>query len=267
MTTHFFQWKNKRIAYSINGKGKCILLLHGYTESKGIWVDFCEDLAHDYCIICPDIPGHGESELLENNSIQDWADTIVALIKNHNYSTCVAIGHSMGGYILSNMAARFPHMIEGLGYFHSSAKADSQEVRENRMRTIDIISQGKGTFLNKFISDLFAPENQEKYDAQIKALQQKATQISTNALIISQKSMAERSSQIEMLSSAKFPILYIIGKKDKRSDIKAIIEQVFIAKKTSVLILENCGHMGYIEAKEETLAAVKGFISLANIKS
>lgn len=266
MATHFFEWQNKKIAYNIAGEGRCILLLHGYTESKEIWVNISKTLAVNHCVICPDIPGHGESDLLDNNSIKEWADLMIALLTHLNYNSCVAIGHSMGGYILCNMAARFESVIEGLGLFHSSARADSTEVRENRMRIIDVIKSGKASFLNNFITSLFAKENQERLSEDINILKLRSEKISDQALIISQQVMAERQGQIEMLVNANFPFLFIIGKKDKRADLNSVIAQAIMVKKASVLILENCGHMGYLEAPGETFAAIVGFIELTKYR-
>ena len=76
-----FKFLDTYIHFSIKGDGPAIVLLHGYTESRHIWFDFTEKLSQNYTVIMPDLPGHGESDLLPDLSMGKMADTINALLK------------------------------------------------------------------------------------------------------------------------------------------------------------------------------------------
>lgn len=263
-STLFFQFKSKEIAYTLSGSGECVFLIHGYTESKEIWENFQNQLSENYCIVCPDIPGHGESELLNVNTFDHWVEALRELMMHLNIEKATIIGHSMGGYLASHFAALYPSMINGLGLFHSSARADSTEVKESRKKTIEWIKQGKANFLSQFISDLFAPKNKVLLEEEIQILRKRASLISDEALIASQTAMANRDGHLEMLNLAEFPFLFIIGKQDIRADVNSVLTQAMMVKKASVLILQECGHMGYLEAPKETLAAISGFLKLCS---
>jgi hypothetical protein len=53
--------------------------------------------------------------------------------------------------------------------------------------------------------------------------------------------------------------MYIIGKEDSRIPTTIAMKQAAIPNRCYITLLGGVGHMGYIEAKEETLNAVKCF--------
>jgi hypothetical protein len=59
---------NHSIVYLEGGNGPTILLLHGYTGSKDNWTRFAVNLTKDYHLVIPDIPGYGESSMVEEVS-------------------------------------------------------------------------------------------------------------------------------------------------------------------------------------------------------
>jgi len=75
-------FRKKIIHYSIEGNGKPVLLLHGFGEDKYIWKDQVISLQKKHLVITPDLPGTGQSELLEGDNIQisDYAECIKAII-------------------------------------------------------------------------------------------------------------------------------------------------------------------------------------------
>ena len=49
------------LAYSDDGPGRVVVLLHGYPLSRAMWAEQIPDLGAIYRIIAPDLLGHGES--------------------------------------------------------------------------------------------------------------------------------------------------------------------------------------------------------------
>jgi pimeloyl-ACP methyl ester carboxylesterase len=102
-----FEYKNTTISYRIEGQGKPVVLLHGFGEDSQIFNHQIEFLK-DHCqLIVPDLPGSGKSQLLQHPassiqhpvSIEDYAQSIQALLQHEKIPTCTLLGHSMGGYI------------------------------------------------------------------------------------------------------------------------------------------------------------------------
>ena len=63
------------------GTGQPVMLVHGFGEDGNIWNGLVEYL-EGFKWIIPDIPGSGQSEMLdgENISIEDYADVIKAIL-------------------------------------------------------------------------------------------------------------------------------------------------------------------------------------------
>jgi pimeloyl-ACP methyl ester carboxylesterase len=129
-----------------------------------------------------------------------------------------------------------------------------------------MIEADHGSFISGFIPDLFSEGNRGALSAEIEILKNRASAISKEALIESQKAMAERSGSIELLAETNLPVLFIIGKQDSRIDFNQVYAQTILPKRSFVLLLENCGHMGYLEAPEDSLAAIEGFLLACNKK-
>jgi pimeloyl-ACP methyl ester carboxylesterase len=254
------QFQKKNIVYKISGNGPALVLLHGFLESKAIWDDFTEILQNDFTVIAVDLPGHGESELVEGtHSMQLMAETVKAVLEAEKIEKIVIAGHSMGGYVALQYAADNNEMVKGLVLFHSNASADNEEAKENRRRTINIVTQNRGGFIKQFIPDLFDQKHLEKYTLEIQKLQDIAALMTPDAIIAALTGMRDRPNQLQYLLLTDIPVLFIIGKQDSRMPYTQLIAQAVIPFHSEIMLLEDVGHMGFIEAPGKTLQALKHF--------
>jgi pimeloyl-ACP methyl ester carboxylesterase len=58
-------FENKKIFYRVEGKGRPVFLLHGFAEDGRIWEKQINALKEDNLLIIPDLPGSGQSEMLD----------------------------------------------------------------------------------------------------------------------------------------------------------------------------------------------------------
>ena len=253
-------FKNGKIHFEEYGKGNPLILLHGFTESVTIWRDFSDYLKSKFRVILIDLPGHGSSSnLAEEHSMELMADSVKAVADHLGLTTVTIIGHSMGGYVSLAFARKHKHMIKGLGLFHSTSLADTDEVKAGRDRAIEAIKGGHQRFLSGFIPELFAPENREQYQKEIQNLIDEASRMDCEALLAAQRGMKNRTSTLDVLINATFPVMFIAGQKDSRVPFENIWVQMALTESGYSLILRNVGHMGFIEAKKQTLKFVESF--------
>jgi pimeloyl-ACP methyl ester carboxylesterase len=255
-------FENAIIHYAVEGKllKHTIVLLHGFTESLGIWDDFSADLSIDFKVICIDLPGHGSSDCIgEVHSMELMADIVKSVLDKENAKECIMIGHSMGGYVAIAFAEKYPEYMKGLGLFHSSSFSDSPQGKENRARAIDAIEKNHSEFIANFIPDLFAPDNRELLKKEISVLIEQANKMNKQAIIATQKGMMIRDDRSNVLRNATYPVLFIAGKQDIRVPFDIILQQIAMPKDTVALLLHDIAHMGYLEAKDKTIFAVKCF--------
>ena len=110
------------IVYLEGGKGPTILLLHGYTGSKDNWVMLAPYLTKDYHVVIPDIPGSGESSMIEKDSY-NLSNQMPRL---HKFVQAIVLkqfhiaGNSMGGHFAGTYAVRYPDEIISVGLFDAT---------------------------------------------------------------------------------------------------------------------------------------------------
>jgi len=97
-----------RLAVMDMGKGRPVLLLHGFATSSFTWQAIAPELAKSHRVLAVDLRGFGASDkpLDDHYSIFDQADAIAALIEQENLKDLTVVGHSFGGGITLALALR-----------------------------------------------------------------------------------------------------------------------------------------------------------------
>lgn len=254
----------KTLTYTDSGKGKAVVLLHGYLESLDIWDAFSAELRKDYRVICFDIPGHGKSDMLdESQTMEQIAYHIKKALESLGIEKCFLVGHSMGGYLTLMFHHLFPEMLSGFCLFHSHPFADSEEKRNNRLREMELIKDGKKNLIASVnIPNTYAKENVSTFYLEIEKAKNIVTQTSDDGIVTNLHAMMTRPDLAESLASSKLPFLYIVGKKDNLIDFENIVPKIKLPETSGLIVLENSGHMGFIEEKQLALETIRNFIEL-----
>lgn len=256
----YTSFKQKKIHFTDRGEGEAVFFLHGFTEHLGIWDKFATRLAKKYRIICVDLPGHGQSDCISTiHTMELQAETVLQVLDHLKIKKCLMVGHSMGGYVTLAFAGKYPGRLKGLVLFHSHCFADSAQEKKNRTRTVEVVRADRFGFIAAFIPGLFPEETRAEFRKEIDALVNRAKEISKEGIVAAIKGMRERKDQSEMLRSTKLPVLFILGMKDPKAPVSRFWEMISLPGISESLILRDCGHMGYIEAPEITLKAVRHF--------
>ena len=253
-------FQDKKIFFSDSGKGKTIVLLHGFAESSKIWDSFRDDLCKSYRVIVIDLAGHGKSEILGPvHSMELQAEVVFEVLKKRKVKNCLMTGHSMGGYTALAFASKYPEMLKGLILLHSHPFPDSAVEKTNRSRIIRIIEKDRFGFLTGFFPSLFPSGSRKKFSKEIRTLITRAREIPKEGIIAAQEGMKVRMNQSAVLKSMKVPVLFILGMKDSKAPLDRLWKMVSLPQHSECLILRDVGHMGFIEVPDLTLATIKGF--------
>jgi len=256
----FISHPGNKIHYESKGNGNAIVFLHGFTETLHIWDEFSDRLSENFQVVCIDLPGHGQSDNINDvHSMELMADCVAQLLASIHIKKTVVIGHSMGGYVALAFAERYKGMVAGLTLFHSMAFADSAEAHINRMKTNEFIRKNRFNFLCAFIPSLFTEENQEKYKPEIAKLIADSKKMSLHGVVAANSGMAARPDRCHVLKSSTYPVMFIGGKQDIRVPLNKMLEQIALPDDCVALLMGDVAHMGFMEAKEKTFYAVKTF--------
>jgi pimeloyl-ACP methyl ester carboxylesterase len=250
--------------YIESGNGYPLVLIHGFCESKEIWNSFREYFSTSYRVICPDLPGFGESPLKKKEiTIEYMAEKVNDLLVHLGIDQCVMVGHSLGGYVSLAYAEKYESKLKALGLFHSTAYPDSADKRKTRNKTIEFVEKhGSESFAISFVPPLFYQLHRERLKEEIEAITAVAAATSKESIIATTKAMRDRKSRISVLQNIKVPVLFIIGEEDTAIPVDSSLEQASIPAKSVKHILSQTGHMGMFEKKEDSIKIIEDFLQV-----
>jgi pimeloyl-ACP methyl ester carboxylesterase len=100
------------------GRGRPLLLLHGWPEFWLTWQPVMERLADRFELIVPDLRGFGDSDKPEGPfGAQDHANDLVALLDALGVDRVGVVGHDVGGAVMQALARTAPERLAGLFFF------------------------------------------------------------------------------------------------------------------------------------------------------
>jgi len=256
-------YRNINVHYSSQGKGRSVVLLHGFLENLNMWRDITKELSKKNRVISIDLLGHGKTDNLGYIHTMEEQAKIVKFVLNYlKLRKYILVGHSMGGYTSLAFAELYAESLKGICLMNSSALPDSNERKANRDRAVEAVKYKSEIFVKMAIPNLFAEDNIEMFKNEIKQVTKEALQISTRGIIAALEGLKIRKDYTYLYHTLKIPIQMIIGKKDPALDYESLIEQT---NDTNVLLIEfPDGHMSHFENKHELINALKLFIKLCN---
>ena len=260
-----FQFHQKNIQYFKLGTGKPIVFLHGFGEDATIWMPHVQLLSNQYQLILPNFPGTGKSDIMASISMYDLADSIKAILDDEHIEKTTLIGHSMGGYVTLHFAEKYPQMLNGMGLYHSSAFADTDEKKEIRQKGIAFIKKNGATkFLNSITENLFSTFTKENHTKIITDFIINTPIFSNEAVIAYYQAMINRTEKTGVLNNSSIPTLFIVGKEDKAVPVSDTLQQLHLPNTSFITILDKVGHMGMLESFTTCHHSLTQFIHYCN---
>ncbi|SDR01109.1 alpha/beta fold hydrolase [Natronobacterium texcoconense] len=99
--------------------GRPIVFVHGAMFTRKMWGPQRDALADEYRVIAPDLPGHGERAGVSfdlESGIRVLDDVVDSLTDDG----AILVGLSLGGYVITEYASRYPDKVDGLVIVGSS---------------------------------------------------------------------------------------------------------------------------------------------------
>ena len=181
------EYKNSNIHYKITGKGRAVVLLHGFLETIDMWSYLTLEFSKTNQVICIDLLGHGKTDCIGYvHSMEDMADAVIAVLNHHNVITAQFIGHSMGGYVALALAEKTPQLVKSLCLMNSTFENDTDERKLLRTRAIKMATTNYNSLIRMSFSNLFAPKSRILHKEAYEHAMQIAMQTSVQGYIAAQ---------------------------------------------------------------------------------
>jgi len=249
----------------IIGKGRPVVLIHGWGMSGQIWEGFSNLMRCKNKLYIVDLPGMGKSQIIKPYKIDNLIDKIHELIPEK----VTIIGWSLGGQIAMKYCLKYPKTVNNLVCI-SSTPCFVRKPGWDHGVNINFFSKFKKNLLNdwqKTLKSFFLL--QIKKDKGSKNILKKlegnfmGQQPPTKEGL--EKSL-EILAEIDMRNDVKninTPTLIISGKQDAISSYKASIWMQSQIKESKIYIFDSAGHIPFLSYQRKCFALVDKFLESA----
>ncbi len=254
-----------RVAYLEAGDpaSPTLVLVHGFVGSKENWLPLMRELAGDWHVIAPDLPGWGESgrdESLDYGPVAQ-ADRLADLLRALPSPPAMVVGHSMGGQVVGLMAARHP----GLAPRLTLMSAAGVTFRENDFARAVLAGGnpyqvGNRADLKRFLGMVFAEPPFVPWPADEALVRRRIADAAFEQRVLDAIGRGPEALLLEtLLPGIAAPTLLLWCRDDQVIDVSAVDTFRAGLPRSEVVLLDGCGHMPMMARPAEVAAALAGF--------
>ncbi len=263
---HSVQAGDTHWAYYEGGAGPTIALLHGFADSKEVWLQVAKELTPHFHLVIPDLPGWGESSrnMGASYTIDAQAARLQDFVQTLGLGRFLLAGHSLGGAIAGVYAAEHPEHVGELALLDSFGLKFKENTfareslagkdpfvfsdRAGFWRASRLVFDSKPDLSGRFV-DVLVARNVKDHAFIAKVFDELRTPAQYLAV-------QNRLDQLTM------PVLGLWCKDDQVIDISALDSLrngLVHASAISTSTLIGCGHMPELEKPEETAQILTAF--------
>ena len=238
------------IHYETAGDGPPLFLLHGIGSNSRSWRRQLAGLSNEFTVIAWDAPGYGKSsDPAGEPSMNFYADRLHALIATLRLDRIFLLGHSTGGVVAQAFYRAHADSVRAL-ILCDTRYVGSESTLNQRLRAIRTMSPAElaAERAPKLLSRGAPPELIREVESIMSEVRPTGYEFAAVALA--------RSDTRDVLRDLHVPTLLIWGSED---EITPLWEDVPAGARLE--LIENAGHLCYIEQPETFNAIVREFLS------
>ena len=244
------------LGYADAGGGEPpVLLVHGWGTDRQLLQPLFAYLQRSHRVVSVDLRGHGESDAPEQAyTVQGYADDVAFLAAELGLEKPVVIGHSMGGLIALDVAARYGDRISAAVILEAMVAAPESRVAGLGPVLAGVRTEGYRAVLTGLMNYLTGPH----FDAAERArLVRTVTSCPQHVLVSAMEDMLAFDSAAAA-ARVTCPLLYL-GTSTTYADLDRL-RQLCPQLVTGQLV--GCGHYFPLEVPEQLNAMVGRFLQI-----
>jgi pimeloyl-ACP methyl ester carboxylesterase len=252
------------LAFSDEGTGPVVVLLHGFPLNRSMWDAQVRALAPSHRVIVPDLRGHGESPAPDAVYAMDlMAEDVVEMLDGLGIVEPVVVGGlSMGGYVALALALNHPDRILGLVLADTRAAADAPEAAAKREETARAVvkSGDLSEVIEGMVPRLFSRSTFRDRPGLIPPIKAAMEQTTPAGVAGALRGMACRPDRRDRLKEIACPVLVAVGEDDAISppdEARAIVESLPDAR---LAVIPHAGHLAPYENPDAFNPALLDFL-------
>ncbi len=243
--------------YLEGGNGGTLVALHGFGADADHWLRVAPRLRRHFHLVAPDLVGFGESSQGDDleYDIESQVERLRRFLDQAGVDSCVMAGNSMGGWIASRFAARYPGRVSALWLLAPLGVAECEPGE-----LLERIDHGSGNpleiqTLSEFKSRVFQPMfarpphlpyplrihyGRRALDRSVRA-QSMFAQVRKNSVPLEQT-----------ISLLEIPILVQWGRQDRAVHVSGADRLHLAIRQGEVKIQDHIGHLPMLESAAQS---------------
>ncbi|WP_150242906.1 alpha/beta fold hydrolase [Nocardiopsis quinghaiensis] len=240
-----------------------LLLVHGGGSDNAAisWYRLFAPLSREYRVVAPDLPGFGGTTGIDPvGGPERQADFVAALASELGLADVVAVGVSMGGDTVLNLALRHPRLVRGLVLIAPGGLVPALPDRILLPAT-RLANRFVGTALRMVVRDVSALPDEVVSEFRREALRAEAGlgYLRYNQATIGPRAM--RNNLLPLVERITAPALFFHGRNDPLVPPEGSREAVRRMPDARLALVPDCGHWAQLEAHDRFLEELTDFLS------
>jgi len=252
-----------QLAYSDDGSGPTLILLHGFPFNRSLWEEQTAVLRQTHRVICPDLRGFGETDASSGTATMNrMAQDVALLMDSLEISTSTIGGLSMGGYVALAFYKQSAARVNALVLADTRPQGDTEEAKLQRsVQAEQALSDGMGPIADGMLPKLLTPQTVSQRPQVVKRVRDMIMTTKPAGAAAALRGMALREDQTNLLSKIEVPTLILVGKEDAITPVKDSETMHERISGSRLVIIENAGHVSNLEQTEIFNAELQSFLN------
>lgn len=200
------------LAYKQSGRGRRLVLAHGFTQNANCWGPFAHDLAADHQLVAVDLPGHGDTAPDHDEADLIEAGRLLAEVGGK----AVYVGYSMGGRVALHTALNHPELVDGLVLIGATAGIDDADVRMTRQQAdetlaLQIERSDLAAFIDRWLANPLFSGLTDRTSARVERLANRSEGL---AATLRCRGTGTQQPLWRDLAKLEIPVLVLVGNED-----------------------------------------------------
>lgn len=249
-----FTYQGIELAYTIEGEGDVVVLLHGWGCDHTIWKTTFDTLTTHHKVIAVDFAGFGNSnEPTSVWGVEEYAQSIEALLQSLNIKRPTLIGHSFGGRVAIVYASR--NEVERVILTDAAGVKPKRSLNYYRkVYTFKLLKNTLPLLIGRQKAQMIIDQRRQKAGS---SDYKHATPMMRAIL-----SKCVNEDLCHLMPKVTVPVLLFWGDKDTATPIADAHKMERLMPNAGLVVAEGAGHFAMLEQPALWLATLKSFINV-----
>lgn len=260
-TQHHLHVDGMTLPYLRAGRGRPLLLLHGFADAKETWLTLMALLARDHQCFALDLPGFGAAPAVDPAQVRPaaMAQILVAVLDALHLERAHLAGNSLGGAYAAALAGAHPHRVHTATLLGAAGpRGLHPHLEEARLAGRDLLLPSSLEEFDELMRMSFARQRPPLPRPAIRHLATRwmARRVEHSAYF---RALEAPEAMDELPATSAVPVLIAYGREEKIVHLDNALAYTNAFRNHKRMWVDGCGHAPQVEQPLATARAIRGW--------